>query len=192
MHLSFNTIISHMRFIFCSFLFSFLFVFTTNSLAQIDTISEHGPIGGLDVLVNLYYDIEFTKEQRDLLRGKEIEFIFTVDSIGTATLDIINGITDADILDSFRLASQTLPPFHPLKDDYSWFKYFLKIQFPTYNGLNNIVFYEYNKKFAKTKYADFEMIDVPGSGFEFVLGATTNTYLGKPQKYLQPGFGFNM
>lgn len=169
---------------------SFLITFAASLHAQTDFLS--GPIGGDNILVNRYLDIEFTKEQRELLEGKEIEFIYSVDSLGNAKLDIINGINDHAILDSFRLASQTLPPFYPWTKESLWYKYFLKIHFPEYTSLNNFFYYEHNKKFAKTKYKDLDTIVVPGAGFEFVIGATANTYLGKPQKYLQSGFGFSM
>ena len=181
-----------MRFLYRYIFFSFLLLFCATSRAQIDTIPQTGPIGGFDALINRYFDIEFTKEQRDMLKGKEIEFIYSVDSAGNATLDIINGIEDRGILDSFHNASQNLPAFYPVKNEYAWYKYFLKIQFPDYKNFNNLFYYNENRKFAKTKFADFEMIDVAGSGFEFVFGASGNTYLGKPQEYLQSGLGFMM
>ena len=68
-----------------------LTIFSFGVSAQIDTsYTQATPIGGLNRLALVYYDIEFTPEQRRILENVNVELIFSINDQGIGNLEMIN------------------------------------------------------------------------------------------------------
>jgi len=82
-------------------LFLFLLIGTCLQSQSKDSLNQEvSPIGGLNNLAVQFYGIDFTKDQRKILKEVEVEFIFQVDQEGNPSLSDINGISDKFIIDS--------------------------------------------------------------------------------------------
>jgi len=115
----------------------FLIIFLGLSLnAQQDSLNQEvAPKGGVNNLAVKYYGIDFTKEQRQLLKDKEVELIFQVDSEGKHKLSEVNGISDKEIIDSLKQKTKEVENFLPrIRNGIAEPSiYFIKFEFPTYN-----------------------------------------------------------
>ena len=163
--------------------------------AQIDTsYTQAEPIGGLNRLALVYYDIEYTPEQRKLLENVEVELIFTVSDEGIATLETVNGITNTTLIDSLFAQTPNLPKFQPElrggipKQSLYW----IRFQFPTYQTYypeiqTPIGFYQ--QKINKNQ---FKVLEESGVAFDFVIQGVFVNHFGNADKYLKPGGGVQM
>jgi len=87
-------------------------VTAAKGISQTDTLNRPTePIGGVAKPGLEYFKIKFTEEQRKLLKGKELEFIFLVDTLGVAILEHVNGNEDSVIIDSYF---SSWKPFHEI------------------------------------------------------------------------------
>ncbi|GHA61058.1 hypothetical protein [Pontibacter akesuensis] len=156
-------------------------------------IGNYGPepIGGTSKVALPFYKINFSEAQKQLLQQKEIELVFFIDEEGLPTLEDIKGTTDAAILDSLRSAAANIPLFHPrtvngVKESAL---YFLQFQLPVYEPAAAEERYVHYKTRA---HEDFEYIHKSGQRLDILMGAVANTFLGKPNEYLQPGGGMKL
>ena len=143
-----------------------------------------------------FYKIKFSKEQRALLKQKEIELVFSIDEQGVAKLEDIQGIADQAIQDSLQQAAAKVPKFHPRTVDGAKESslYFLKFQLPDY-GTENILSRPqgyFSGNYTEPALEDFEYIHKSGERLDILFGAVGNTFVGKPADYLSPGGGMKM
>src|SRR5690554_2449141 len=139
----------------------FCFAFTGFAFAQTDTTSSPPePIGGLERLALRYYDIEFTPEQRQLLKGVEVEMIYFVSDSGVARLESVNGIQNRAIRDSLFARNDDLPRFKPQisRGIAKQTLYFMQMQFPEYILPLQDPLYNSAVLFQKLTMDDFEFI----------------------------------
>lgn len=152
---------------------------------------EVSPKGGVNYLAAQYLGIEFSKEQRNKLKGLEIELIFMIDTVGNPTLTEVNGIVDPVIIDSLKNKTKFINSFNPhIRDGIPIeILYFLKIQYPSYpSGIR----LHYNNPFTEASLSDFETVRYGSSIFSVGAGPTLNQFLGTPSDYLKTGLGFKM
>jgi hypothetical protein len=159
------------------------------SLAQINREYKSAePVGGVETLSLYYFKIDFTKGQRQVLADVPIELIFMVDSVGVATLEKVNGISDPDILDSLR-AKKDIPLFKPLTRDGKRHGsvYFMQLTFPRYSP------YNFTTTFDSQLFGTFspDEVDYVKSGVssDLVVGGITNIFQGNIHEYLASGLG---
>lgn len=170
-------------------------LFSITVQAQIDTTySQATPVGGINRLALVYYDIDFTKEQRELLKDVDIELIFSVSDEGVAVLESINGLNNRAIKDSLYAQTPHLPMFIPeMRGGISKQSlYFMLFQYPSYKRVPpELNFYSpfYQRKVEKNQFAE---LNESGAGVDFVLGGTFTNHFGRADKYLKPGGGVNM
>lgn len=152
------------------------------------------PIGGINKLILEYYRIDFSKEQRNALQDKEIEFIYSIDQNGVATLEEIKGLADKAILDSLQQVTGRLPRFKPgtVDGQNTSSLYLVKFEFPRYRTVPNNPAYQEATRYQEADYEDFEYIHKSGSRIDAVLGGAANVFLGNPGKYLGPGGGMRV
>ena len=163
--------------------------------AQVDTsYAPATPVGGINRLALVYYDIEFTPEQRKLLDDVNLELIFSVTDEGAATLETVNGITNSALIDSLYAQSDELPGFIPEMRSGIPIQslYFMRFQFPTYKVSHNEVRMPnpfYRRKVEKD---EFTVLNESGRGLDFVLHGIFVNHFGNADKYLKPGGGAHM
>jgi hypothetical protein len=152
------------------------------------------PIGGINKLVLEYYRIDFTKEQRKVLQDNEIEFIYSIDQDGVATLEEIKGVNDKAIRDSLQQVTSRLPRFKPGTVDGNKVSslYLLKIEFPSYRPTAENPAFQEAIWYQEADYDDFEYIHKSGRRLDAVFGGAANAFLGDPGKYLGPGGGMKV
>lgn len=173
-----------------AFLAGFIvFLFCSKGYCQKDVVQGPDPIDGTNQLISSYYRINFTNEQRKLLKNIVLEFIYDVDVRGNATLVKINGISNPVILDS--LSSIRLPEFLPRTvngiPEPSF--YFLRFQYPVYSSQNEKYFQPYNNS-SLHSIDDLEFYDVSGQGLEVGISGFVRGFMGSASDYLGFGGGF--
>ena len=159
----------------------------------LDTLNQEvSPQGGINALGIHYYGIDFTKQQRKLLKDVEIEFIFLIDEEGIPTLKEINGIADAEIMDCLEKRTLTVEPFNPrIKDGIAESSiYFLQLVFPTYKMTPQKYGMLLGATYNEAKLEDFEYIHKSNSRYDVVFAGLMNQHLGNPSEYLNLGVGF--
>jgi hypothetical protein len=162
--------------------------------AQIkDSLNQDtGPKIGLTQLALKYYGIDFTKEQRKIIDGVEIELIYAVDESGIPILNDINGISDTFIIDSLKKITPKIGLFKQLHNQgvAMPYIYFVKLTFPEYK-LTNIDYQLLNVGiFNALKIEDFEYIQESDQGFDMIFSVLINQFVGIPSEYLGIGGGF--
>ena len=174
------------------FLFS-LMVF--GSYAQTDTTySDPEPIGGINRLALVYYDIEFTKEQRKLLEDVTLEMVFAVSKEGIAQLERVNGIQNRSLIDSLYAQNPQLIGFKPAMQGGMPLEslYFMKFRYPDYKMNTQEIPIRspfYQKKIDKSQ---FEELDETGRGLDFTFQGIFTNHFGQADKYLKPGGGVQL
>jgi hypothetical protein len=152
------------------------------------------PKGGVNALALEYFKINFTKEQRNRLKEKEIEFIYQIDPLGKPTLEAIKGITDRDILDSLEKRTSSLPQFQPQISAGvpQSALYFVKLTFPTYQpwrGNSPALLYQ---MYPRAQPEDFEYLHKSNKRIDVMLGGMSNQFWGSPADYLRTGGGMKV
>lgn len=173
----------------------FCFAFAGYAFAQTDTTSSPPePIGGIERLALRYYDIEFTPEQRQLLKGVELEMIYFVSDSGVARLESVNGIQNRAIRDSLFSRTADLPRFKPQmnKGIAKQSLYFMQMQFPEYILPLQDPLYNSAVLFQKLTMDDFEFIELSGTRLDWIIGGMVNTFIGSPADYLNTGGGMKL
>ena len=179
------------------FYFTILFYFAIAGYAfsQIDTTSSPAePIGGIERLALRYYDIEFTPEQRQLLKGVEVEMIFYVSDSGVARLESVNGVLNRAIRDSLFARTDDLPRFKPQmsRGIAKQSLYFMQMQFPAYVIRQQDPVYTSPVFYKKLKIEDFEFIEKSDARLDIIIGGMVNTFIGSPADYLDTGGGMKV
>jgi len=157
-----------------------------------DTLNQDvSPIGGINNLAVKYYGIDFTKNQRLLLKDKEIEFIFQVDEKGIPTLSEINGTNNKAIIDSLQNKTKEIQNFHPsIRNGVPVPSiYFMQLVFPTYKMTKSRFGLLQGSAYNAAKIEDFEYINYGKTRFDMVIGGVANQFIGKPAKHLKFGGG---
>lgn len=175
-------------------IYGLFFGFIGSLLAQnqVDTLNRPvTPSKGVTGIVVKYYEIEFSKEQRESLKDIELELIFSVDPQGVPTLAEVNGTTDAAIVDSLQRKTAEIPPFLPQLEQGQPVSalYFVKFQFPRYG---NQVRYErlyLSSAYLLAKREDFEYLNKTFPAAFFQFRASGIQPLGKLSSYVTPGGG---
>lgn len=147
------------------------------------------PKGGLNTLAVKYYGIDFTKAQRELLKEKEIEFIFQIDENGNPTLSEINGINDPDIIDSLKNKTNEIGIFNPqITNGVAQPSiYFMQLVFPTYKMTPRKLGVIQGAAYKEAKLEDFEYIKEANRTFEMLIGGMGSQFMGN-----NLGFGGGM
>jgi len=172
-------------------LFLTVFLHTLALSQQTDNLTDGPePEGGLSKLALIYYKINFTSAQRKMLEDVPLEFMYSVDANGNATLEDIKGIDDAAILDSLVAKSVRLPKFQPrVKDGIAESSiYFMKLTFPKYRLVNSYTAYPANR----VTMDDFETIERSHWRQDIFFAGAANAFAGNAAEYLRPGGGFRM
>ncbi|HEY9004507.1 MAG TPA: hypothetical protein VIM75_00160 [Ohtaekwangia sp.] len=157
---------------------------------QVDSTDVSEPEGGLSKLAARYYKIRFTTAQRKILQDLPIEFMYSVDANGNATLEDIRGIDDQAILDSLVTKSIKLPRFQQriVNGTAESYIYFMKLTFPTYNLSNRRTTY-FQRPLTID---DFESIERSHWREDVLISGAANAFAGNASEYLRPGGGFRM
>lgn len=170
-----------------------------NSQAQnnggLDSLNQEvSPIGGINTLATKYYGTEFTKEQRLLLKNKEIEFIFQVDELGIPTLSEINGTTNTAIIDSLKARTKYINNFNPrIRNGIPEPSiYFMQLTFPTYSIFKNQIGILQGTVYSEAEIKDFEYIKFSNIRVDMVIGGVMNQFIGEPFNYLKTGGGMHL
>lgn len=170
-----------------------ILIFLGSSLvAQVDSL-DSGPKGGLSKLALIYYKIDFTPEQRQMLEDRDLELIFTVDKTGRAILEDVNGVDDPAIIDSLKRKTPMLPEFYTHTTDgveeHSIF--FMKIQFPRYKVIQHYTFTRYGE-YKEPQLSDYEYIHKSGKRMDVLAGGIFNGFTGQANDHLRPGGGMKI
>ncbi|NEN24504.1 hypothetical protein G3O08_13425 [Cryomorpha ignava] len=171
------------------------FAFTGFAFAQTDTTSSPPePLGGIERLALRYYDIEFTPEQRQLLKGVDVEMIYFVSDSGVARLESVNGILNRAIRDSLFSRTDDLPRFKPqmTRGIAKQSLYFMQMQFPEYIIRPQDPLYNSPMYLQKLEMDDFEFIELSEARLDMVIGGMVNTFIGSPADYLNTGGGMKL
>lgn len=149
------------------------------------------PKGGLAKLGSVYFKIDFTPEQRAILEETELEFIYLIDTTGTASLEKINGVEDRGILDSLERCTSRLPSFYPqtIEGVKQPAIYFFQLRFPKYAPKYSYPVLYGRQSYRRLSMDDFESIDKSPSHFEMVIGGMVNQFGGSAGSYLKTGGG---
>lgn len=172
-------------------LFVVMILISFISIHAQDTLNQPAsPKGGVNQLAIHYYGIEFTKLQREQLKDKEIEFIFTIDVSGKSMLAEVNGITDPDIIDSLIRRTEYVEHFNPqIRNGIAEEAiYFMQLRFPSYR----MTAFQYGMVFSEAKLEDFEFIEKSGVRFDMLFGGLANQFIGTPSEYLSTGGGMKV
>lgn len=180
-----------MRFI----IFFLLALLSITANAQLDTtFTQAKPIGGLNRLALVYYDIEFTPDQRKLLENVDVELIFSISDAGVPSLESVNGVTNRALIDSIFAQTPELPRFIPeMRGGIpKQTLFFMQFQFPTYQA--NVQEFRVPSPFYQQKIEkdEFKVLDETGRGLEFVIHGIFTNHFGNADKYLKPGGGVHM
>jgi hypothetical protein len=169
-----------------------LYLIPTAMFSQIrisnDTEFGPEPQGGIERLSLNFLKIDFTPAQREVLRNRPLEFIFFVDTTGFATLEDVNGVEDAAIMDSL-MQKRNLPMFTPHIVDGKKRDglFFMELQFPSYES----TFYPTTSQHEHGNIDDLEF-ELSGNSFHFLMGGVVNSFSGRPSQYLNTGGGFKL
>ena len=158
----------------------------------LDTLNQSiNPQGGVQALALEYYGIKFSKEQRDRVDGIELEFIYDVDEKGSPVLQIINGVSDLDLIDSFKMKTLELKNFQPRIVDGIPIPaiYFMKFSFPKYNTLSRQQGFLQASTYHEAEFSDFEYIEESSHRFDMIAGGSFISFLGRPSSYHNIGGG---
>jgi hypothetical protein len=157
--------------------------------AQVSNNPESGPVpqDGMERLALTFLKIDFTQDQRNILNNRPLEFIFFVDSAGYATLEDVNGIDDAVIMDS--LMRRPIPRFIPKIVDGKATDglFFMELEFPSYN----LSYFPTMTQRPRTNIDDVDF-ERSGESFHILIGGVVNTFSGRPAQYLSTGGGFKL
>ncbi len=171
----------------CFFLLSSLTVFGQ----EIDSIQQQAsPMGGINKLALEYFKIDFTKEQRKILKGLELEFIYLIEKDGTPILEEIKGIDQKEIRDSLFQKTKRIPKFQPqiVNGEATSSLYFMKLFFPNYRPSKDRFFYQ-TYAYTNAKIDDFDYIKKSGRRGDLIVAAMANQFLMNPANHLQLGGG---
>lgn len=141
-----------------------------------------------------FYKIDFSLEQRALLKGQQVELLFAIDTAGTAVLEDIKGISESAIRDSLYKASAGVPLFYPRQVNGAKEPslYFLQFELPEYRQVRSLQPQLYPMQFVRHRYEDYEYIHKSGQRLDILIGGAGNAFLGKPADHLSPGGGLKM
>ncbi|WP_276372746.1 hypothetical protein [Chryseolinea sp. H1M3-3] len=182
-------------FLITYFLVSFLFVVTSNFVqAQQQRHEAVGPepVNGLNRLGVEYLKIDFTQDQRAMLDGVELELIFSIDTLGQALLEDVNGINDAAIIDSLRKKTVEVGKFKPAYADGQPVEgfYSMLLRYPTYEKMN-VTRRVPPMNYRRLKREDFESFEL-GERMDVLIGGMMNGFVGNAQDYLSVGGGMKV
>jgi hypothetical protein len=164
--------------------------------AQTDTTSTPTEAeGGIERLALVFYTIEFTPEQRQLLVERPLEFFFFVSDAGEARLESLNGINNPTLIDSLMTAGQSLPPFIPATRNGVAVQslYMMELTFPSYVMSTNFLKTTYiNQNIGKYRLSDFDTLSVDRPNIQIVFGGFVNGFTGTAGDFLSTGGGFKV
>lgn len=170
-----------------------LIIFSGQLTAQTqDTINQEAqPPKGVEHLAIHYFGIEFSKEQRSRLENKELELIFFIDALGQPELSEINGITDADLIDSLKQKTLKVGLFSPRIEQGVAVPsiFFMKIVYPRYRMLE---YQDMGTRYFLTRLEDFESIEKSSHRFDMTGSMVANQWLGPPASHLHLGGGMKI
>lgn len=182
-------------------LLSFLILFATPFIlfAQIETVKdslnqEAEPSEGINALAAEFLAIDFSKEQREILKEVRLEFIFLIDKFGNPTLKDVNGIADEVIKDSLHYTALNLQPFSPRIRDGEQVEsfYFLYLTYPIipYHNTNYNPFAP--KIYKRLNRDDFKYIEESNTGWHVLYAGFANKHFGKIGDHLSLGGGMKV
>lgn len=159
---------------------------------SVDTLNQSTqPFGGVQELASEYLTIKFSKEQHDRVDGVELEFIYDVDENGNPILQMINGISDSDLIDSFKLKTTKLKKFQPRVEEGLAIPsvYFMKFTFPKSELNSNQSRLIEASTYNEEEFSDFEYIEESGHRFDILFGGSLISFWGEPSTYHRAGGG---
>jgi len=152
---------------------------------------ETAPKNGDAGLASVFFEIDFTDEQRNRFSEREIELYFKISAQGIPTLNHVKGIKDQGILDSLTNTSRTLEPFHP-KRRYNKSKpavYYLYLVLPDCKVDDLKTALRVTHKMEDLRIEDFEYFHKSNKQVDFLLSWAGNLPLGGGANYLNYGGG---
>jgi hypothetical protein len=169
--------------------------FTSLNAQHKDSLNQDAsPKYGINHLAIKYLGIDFTKDQRNELKDKEIEFIFSLDEYGNPTLAEVNGVTNPHIIDSLISKTKDVERFNPrIRNGTAEPSiYFMHLTFPSYKFSNQVYGILQGSAYNEAKLEDFEYINETGQRLDMIIGGFANQFLGKPSRHLTIGGGMKM
>lgn len=151
---------------------------------------QPAPVGGLERLALVYLKTDFTPEQRSRLNDVHLELIFFVDSTGMALLEDVNGINDADIIDSLKQRKE-IPPFRPryVNGQFRNGIFFMMLSFPSYDITDE---QQLRQRYGAFSMDQVEEVEYSGQSLQMMMGGVVNSFAGNPSRYLSTGGGIKM
>lgn len=190
-----------MRPFFTCLSFLGLFLITPSLFAQTPDTAfvQAQPPTSLPALALHYYSIDWTAEQWDTLRGRELELFYLIDNIGGPFLQSVRGTDRADILDSLNSATSRLLYFTPaqyhggpVESAYGF--YFAFPDRPPPSRASQLTQYApgwpYSTFVSPEELREDYLAD--GIGFTVDYNAFFASYLGAPSAYAAPGGGIDI
>ncbi|WP_341228023.1 hypothetical protein [uncultured Arcticibacterium sp.] len=177
------------------FLFYHLVSFAFGQSADSLVIIEPKPVGGVNSLIYHFYDINFEREQRQLLNDVEVELIFNIDREGNPELKVVNGVADKAIRDSLFHAAKGSPQFIPYSKNGipEETTYFLMLTFPSFdpNSYEEVPYLQ-SIAFKEANYEDFEYLEKGQPSLDILISGQMNQFLGSPANHLGLGGGMKL
>jgi len=177
------------------FFIAFCLLAATTQAQTDTTYTPPEPIGGIERLALVFYTIEFTPDQRQLLIDRPLEFFFYVSDEGQARLESTNGIRNPAIIDSLMSAGQDLPPFTPATRGGvpAQSLYMMELTFPNYVMSTNFFSVPYiNQNVGKYRLSEFDTLSTDRPNLQFVFGGFVNGFTGTAGDFLSTGGGFKL
>lgn len=172
------------------------FAMTTITFAQVTEVTNQNVTPKVDVvdLALHFYSIDLTSEQRNQLNNLPIELIFKIDTNGKPTLFKINGIDNEELIELFKEKTMELDYFNPkiTNGEPESAIYFLQLTFPSNNAITASHSLYSATQFNKLRMSDFESLEQDNTGFDLVIGAVANNFIGNASKYNDIGAGMKM
>lgn len=153
--------------------------------------------GGGYALATHFYQANYTPAQRDTLAGRQLDFVFSINAAGIATLVKVYDIDPGPLLDTLWATTDRLPPFviHPDSTLREPSTYFLQIGFPSFWHRSAARFGSSNPwppggaGFQRLAYTDFEELTLERGLFYLDIGCSLNAFAGSASRFLNPGGG---
>jgi hypothetical protein len=136
--------------------------------------------------------IDFTRDQRTILDGVELELIFSIDTLGQAFLEDVNGINVPAIIDSLKRKTTEAGKFKPAYADGQPVEgfYTMLLRYPTYEQ-TNVIRRRSPMTYKRLKREDFESYEL-GERMDALIGGMMNGFVGNAQDYLGVGGGMKV
>lgn len=159
-----------------------------------EQMTDPEPEGGIEHLVHIFYDIEFTDEQLKRIKQHQVKLLFKVSRHGVATLYKVTDVFGQGIEDSLFSRKYSLPGFEPrLVNGKPHPSFFMLQLIPPFGHVH---FQQPESELSyfkiRPKTADVEFAERGRRLRTNVYGLSLNGFLGRPGEFLLLGSGFSL